>query len=386
MNNFLKGMSINRIFFMLINVYICDTLVTYSISWNILSFSNTTLPLALCLCLSASIPFLMQKILRENKFHFNRSPRVSLIFLSALGILISFSFLLLDFRHLYANYLLIVITKIIFFLVIQLIESIIAIDVLKQHVSAEFAAKNSSACINIAGLGAALISGVGMSIGGIKATIIISILLLIFLLFTSYSLEIKNEVIEISVINEQKNKVPTMNITLFYILAIFILLSFSTVGINLYLVELLQKELNWSVLDYGILDAIAGIGGIVGAYILTIPKMNVLNKLAFIILPISFLGVSLSKSFFLVGISLFFWGISMTTYVLKGKNMAYLLASSEDEATNISGNIVFVKTISNAVIPILMSAIFIDCSPSISLLYIALFIFVVLILMNRRLR
>lgn len=168
-----------KIFTILLLIYICEMLMTYSISWNILENSKTKVPLAFCLGISAIIPYIVQGISDKLKNNLSNNIKKMLILFILCGILISVFFIFMDFTNLIFNYLLISLTSIVFFLTTQIIESILAINVMRNEINSDDSAKYLSLSSNLSGLIGALANGVGMQLGGLKIIIFLSVVLLI---------------------------------------------------------------------------------------------------------------------------------------------------------------------------------------------------------------
>ncbi|MBY0545341.1 MAG: hypothetical protein K2Q14_07335 [Gammaproteobacteria bacterium] len=341
-----------------------DSLFNASIIWCVLLAGGRAKDLAFFLCVVTLLTFCVKKMSVRLKKVLENAPQKSFIIIRIIGIILSGLFLPISMytNALWFLYLIGMVFTMLGFLSQLTSETIIGQIVLDGHLSANKGSRMIQMAQQIAAFIGPTILGVTLSLGGMSA--VLFFMMIIYSAGTFIKPVIQNTFLNQPLQNRLNTHKETRKSTLknkINLWPYFFSLCFLTVQIaafNFLLPLISQHEKMWTANQFGLIDAMAG----VGAFICTLISAESgwkkhLWLITFFIIPlVDFSFYSLDNPYYLSALTIFL-GFFLNIYLIKIREIIYKFASSVQDFMDWIGRISVMSVLIRSGAPIVLTSI-----------------------------
>ncbi len=249
-----------------------DAMITVGLTWQVLKLGGSTAILGLFMFVTSCLPFALQKIGEKTRAaewirYMNQNPSRTFSQMRTLGICFAFVALLLS-HHLtvWHLYLLVSLFTFVIFCSNRSLEANFSLQVLNKKISGNLASRLQQSAVQLGAFGGAGLGGFLVDHGGITG---LSLGLIVTFLVGGFAFRFL-KYFENLKFNVSEDQISSRSVAL-PVWCSFLNVAIVTIGIwsfNILVPILAQRERGWTASEFGMMDALAGLGAVLVIFFL----------------------------------------------------------------------------------------------------------------------
>ncbi len=360
-----------------------DTLFSTSLIWIVAGIGGSKIALGFFLCITTLIPYAAQKF--SGKVNRALRTRPVQVFSLVRTVGIGFSFLgavLANSITIWLVYLLGIVFMVTSYLSNQILESIMSMNVIEQKISANTASRLLQTAVQAGAFIGSSAAGFLLDLGGLRIICLASALTFGIGALALRWLDPKDGKTPYSKKSEEKNgeqrPLQASHSLLWSGLVALIVLTMQVAAFNFLIPTIARGERAWTARDFGLIDALAGIGAFAAVGIGKKSRIEGFWKVSFLAVGcLDVLVSQISSAPFVAGFA-FLLGFFFNLLRIRQREMLYNSMRTSTEAVEWAGRITLGTMGMKALFPLLLGFV-VSVIPS-SMVFAAVGVFLAVIL------